>query len=471
MDRLTLRMSLLGAAATVAVVGWVVPAEAFVSDVIEYRTIELVGAYGPNGCGFEKGGSTDDGSCAVPFGTPGTGDSDGDGLTDDVENGLGTDPFNSDSDGDGFSDGFEYEHGYDPTNMDEDGNGIADGSDDADGDGVLNKNDDDIDGDGVKNAKDKDDDGDGVADADEPVVIEKKFDAVGPMDLVFRVRKESDVSFDDQDQDTQDSDSDGVDDSDEDSGSTDKFNPDSDGDGLDDSDEIAMGLDPNNPDSDGDGMSDGFEHDNGFDPGNPDEDMNGVLDGSDDQDGDMVANMNDDDIDGDGELNADDDDSDGDGMDDFDEQGTVTKPIVDNVSFDVMEWVFNNTGINWTDYHLELGFGGFKDDPTGNSFTRASSTSQGTGFSFGAPITSDSFVTVLAGVDSVDFSGGGVTAGGNQTIAFRLIVPKDFKGEITVRQRPTIADLSQVPVPATWALFAVGLIGLGALRQRRRAAA
>lgn len=58
-------------------------------------------------------------------------DSDGDGLTDDVEIALGTDPFNEDSDGDGIPDGWEVWHGLDPL----DG---TDAWEDFDGDGLIN---------------------------------------------------------------------------------------------------------------------------------------------------------------------------------------------------------------------------------------------------------------------------------------------------------------------------------------------
>lgn len=55
-------------------------------------------------------------------------DSDGDGLTDEEEAGLGTDPFNPDSDADGLSDGEEVNtYGTDPLNGDTDGDGFSDG--------------------------------------------------------------------------------------------------------------------------------------------------------------------------------------------------------------------------------------------------------------------------------------------------------------------------------------------------------
>lgn len=43
-----------------------------------------------------------------------TGDSDGDGLSDNEEILYGTDPQNSDTDGDGYSDGEEVKNGHDP---------------------------------------------------------------------------------------------------------------------------------------------------------------------------------------------------------------------------------------------------------------------------------------------------------------------------------------------------------------------
>ena len=49
-----------------------------------------------------------------PVGDP-TADDDGDGLTNEEEAALGTDPSEADSDGDGMSDTDEFEHGTDPT--------------------------------------------------------------------------------------------------------------------------------------------------------------------------------------------------------------------------------------------------------------------------------------------------------------------------------------------------------------------
>ena len=54
-------------------------------------------------------------------------DNDDDGLTNEQETELGTNPRNADSDGDGVSDGDEVEAGTDPLNADSDGDGSSDG--------------------------------------------------------------------------------------------------------------------------------------------------------------------------------------------------------------------------------------------------------------------------------------------------------------------------------------------------------
>lgn len=67
----------------------------------------------------------------VLFGTGGNSllDSDGDGLSDEDERRIGTDPFRKDTDGDGIPDGDEVRLGLDPLKADTDGDGIIDGLD------------------------------------------------------------------------------------------------------------------------------------------------------------------------------------------------------------------------------------------------------------------------------------------------------------------------------------------------------
>ncbi|MHA1626489.1 MAG: hypothetical protein ACTSYT_01165 [Candidatus Asgardarchaeia archaeon] len=56
-------------------------------------------------------------------------DTDTDGLADNVEAKLGTDPNDPDTDGDGLLDGYEVDMGTDPGNPDTDGDGFGDGDD------------------------------------------------------------------------------------------------------------------------------------------------------------------------------------------------------------------------------------------------------------------------------------------------------------------------------------------------------
>ncbi|MGX7130609.1 lectin-like domain-containing protein, partial [Enterococcus wangshanyuanii] len=77
-------------------------------------------------------------------------DTDGDGLLDEEEIKLGTDPLNPDTDGDGLPDGKEVELGTDPLNPDTDGDGVPDGKELELGTDPLNP---DTDGDGVPDGK------------------------------------------------------------------------------------------------------------------------------------------------------------------------------------------------------------------------------------------------------------------------------------------------------------------------------
>ncbi|MEO8061284.1 MAG: hypothetical protein ABI821_00910 [Pseudomonadota bacterium] len=216
-------------------------------------------------------------------------DSDGDGLTNDQEDTLGTSRGNSDTDGDGASDGTEV--GGNPTNPT-----------DTDGDGIPN----------VLESSVTDSDGDGVS---------NQADSANSNPCVPNPNSAACLAVD------------------------------SDGDGLSNGVEDSNGTDRNNADTDGDGVSDGVETGNPADPTDTDGDgIPDVLEGG-DTDGDGIGNASDADSDNDGipdagEVGADpqhpvdtdgdgtpdylDRDSDGDGIPDALEMGSDPSQPVDS---------------------------------------------------------------------------------------------------------------------------------------------
>ncbi|MDR7254552.1 hypothetical protein J2X46_003545 [Nocardioides sp. BE266] len=206
-------------------------------------------------------------------------DTDGDGLSDDQEAGLGTDPNDADSDDDGLRDGPEVNtYDTDPLDADTDDGGVNDGDEVQNGTDPSDGSDDqpgpaaDSDGDGLTDEQeadlgtdpsDADTDGDGLTDGQE--VNTEKTDPLDP-----------------------DSDDGGVDDGDEVDHGTDPLDGsddvtaplDTDGDGLSDEQEATLGTDPGKGDSDGDGLSDGAEVNTyDTDPLKADTDGGGVTDG------------------------------------------------------------------------------------------------------------------------------------------------------------------------------------------------
>jgi len=183
-------------------------------------------------------------------------DIDNDGLSDDYEQMIGTDPTNPDTDGDGISDGIEIsEYKTDPTNNDTDGDHISDGAErdwyETHGCEPLG----DIDNDGIPNILDIDSDNDSLPDGDEILVYYS--------DPLVR-----------------DSDGDGIEDGEEVSIGTSPIDSDSDDDNMGDNEELAMGLNPTNNDTDGDGLRDGFEeYILGTNPDNNDTDGDSLSDG------------------------------------------------------------------------------------------------------------------------------------------------------------------------------------------------
>lgn len=166
-------------------------------------------------------------------------DTDRDGLTDEVEAALGTDPTKVDSDGDTVADGEEVLlRGTDPLDTDTDSDTVSDNIEIANGTAPNNF---DTDGDGLDDGVDPypwraDGDGDGLVDVDDPSPLLRDADGGGASDGAEILA------------------------------GTDPFAPgddlastDSDADLLADNDEVALGTDPSDPDTDGDLTLDGLE--------------------------------------------------------------------------------------------------------------------------------------------------------------------------------------------------------------------
>jgi len=168
-------------------------------------------------------------------------DSDGDGLTNQREAELGTDPNNPDGDGDELWDGDEVlRNGTDPKNRDTDVDELTDGEE------VLRRGTD---------PKNPDTDGDRLKDGEE-------------------VRLGTDPKNPDSDADT-------LGDADEVQVGTNPLNPDTDGDRLIDGDEVRLSTNPLNPDTDNDRLMDGSESNDCPNFFNPDTDGDAIIDGLD----------------------------------------------------------------------------------------------------------------------------------------------------------------------------------------------
>jgi hypothetical protein len=272
------------------------------------------------------------------------GDSDGDGLDDDVEQVIGTDPNDPDTDGDGTNDGDEDFDGDGLTNVEEvtgsenDGYGneptdLTDADSDDDGltDGQevdltgTDPNNPDTDGDGTSDA-DEDPDADDLTNLEEVTGSENDDFGNEPTDPLVadsdddgltdgeETSGSENTGFGNEATDPNEADTDGggVPDGDEvtatpatdpNDGSDDVLDPagDADGDGVTNGDELSGDendlygnepTDPRDPDSDGDGLTDGQEiYETGTDPNEADTDGDGTPDGDEDPDGDGLTNL------------------------------------------------------------------------------------------------------------------------------------------------------------------------------------
>ncbi len=172
-------------------------------------------------------------------------DSDGDGLTNREERGLGTDPRNPDTDGDGLKDGAEVRtHGTNPLVHDTDGDGLNDGQE--------------VHGSQTDPLK-PDTDGDGLTDGAEvnthktqPTVADTDRDGLNDGDEINRHKTDPLVA---------DTDKDGLADGAEvTKHKTDPLKPDTDGDSLTDGDEVNQySCNPLMLDTDSDGLGDADE--------------------------------------------------------------------------------------------------------------------------------------------------------------------------------------------------------------------
>lgn len=185
-------------------------------------------------------------------------DDDNDGLTNAMEEQIGSDPNNPDTDGDGLKDGEEVRrYKTSPTVTDTDGDGLNDG------DEVFKHRTD---------PSQADTDGDGLTDGDEvlkygtdPLRIDTDSDTLTDGDEVLKYSTDPLKA---------DTDGDGLTDWDEvRSYRTDPANPDTDGDGLTDFEEIrTYKTNPLKADTDGGGVNDGAEILRKSDPRNPADD-------------------------------------------------------------------------------------------------------------------------------------------------------------------------------------------------------
>lgn len=132
--------------------------------------------------------------------------------------------------------------------------------------------------------------------------------------------------------------------------------------------------------------------------------------------------------------------------------------------YSVGEGVYNGTGVNWTGYHIELGFG------HGTGFAK-SLPGDGLDFDapdFNSPLVFDPapgffFPTAFATEDDI-YAGGGIMPDSGFAGYFRFSIDlPDGITQFTIRQSPV-----SVPEPSSLVLCGLGLLGVGAAARRRK---
>jgi hypothetical protein len=206
-------------------------------------------------------------------------DTDRDGLTDEIEAMLGTDPTKVDSDSDRLGDGEEVLlRGTDPLQIDTDSDSVDDSSEVANGTAPNNF---DTDGDGIDDGLDPypwraDGDGDGLSDDIDPSPLLRDADGGGASDGAEALAGTNPFLPGD-DRPSIDSDHDFLDDNDEFALGTDPFDADTDNDLVMDGLEVGT-CDPLVFDTDGDTHKDGLERATRETCDQPDTDHDGLAD-------------------------------------------------------------------------------------------------------------------------------------------------------------------------------------------------